>query len=210
MRQPAVREVARRLFVPMIAAVFLVCAPSGCARDFDGTHDSRLRGIDAYLRLPPGRRRGRRTVACGGRSGTSECPAKRHGRDPPSNEAVSRRRYDLAVLLLQRGADPNQLAHGYAVPLVDASSVGDTEMVKILLRFGANVDLAAPRHGVTALLAATRRNKISTVRVLLASDARTDIRQRDGATALEIAESLGNAEIRDLLVDAGARPGKRE
>jgi ankyrin repeat protein len=59
----------------------------------------------------------------------------------PLNSAAAGRHYEIAMLLLERGANPNIRQEGDFVPLHSAAMNGQIEMVKILLQYGADKDL---------------------------------------------------------------------
>jgi uncharacterized protein len=59
----------------------------------------------------------------------------------PLNSAAAGRYYEIAMLLLERDANPNIRQEGDIVPLHSAAMNGQIEMVKILLQYGADRDL---------------------------------------------------------------------
>lgn len=59
----------------------------------------------------------------------------------PLNSAAAGRHYEIAMLLLERDANPNIRQEGDFVPLHSAAMNGQIEMVKILLQYGADKDL---------------------------------------------------------------------
>jgi uncharacterized protein len=59
----------------------------------------------------------------------------------PLNSAAAGRHYEIAMLLLERDANPNIRQEGDFVPLHSAAINGQIEMVKILLQYGADKDL---------------------------------------------------------------------
>jgi ankyrin repeat protein len=59
----------------------------------------------------------------------------------PLNSAAAGRHYEIAMLLLERDANPNIRQEGDFVPLHSAAMNGQIEMVKLLLQYGADKDL---------------------------------------------------------------------
>jgi uncharacterized protein len=55
----------------------------------------------------------------------------------PLHSAVAARRTDVAVALLEAGADPNARQHAGFTPLMEAEQVGDFELAETLIRYGA-------------------------------------------------------------------------
>jgi uncharacterized protein len=147
---------------------------------------------------------------------------------------------EIAKLLLERGADPDiqlkllppyralgndrgldgMLTFG-TTALIRAAKAGDTPLVKMLLEYGANPDLATNR-GYTPIHAAaglgsndidsrgidkTQAQAIETLKVLLAYKA--DINRKDatvGRTAMHGAAIWGWNDVIQFLADNGADP----
>jgi uncharacterized protein len=59
----------------------------------------------------------------------------------PLNSAAAGRHYEIAMLLLERDANPNIRQEADFVPLHSAAMNGQIEMVKLLLQYGADKDL---------------------------------------------------------------------
>lgn len=100
--------------------------------------------------------------------------------DEPLRLALRNRHYEVARLLLERGADPNKrYFFGSEINLAT-----DVESLELLLKFGANTE-ARDRSGITPLMRAVRTNgSIDAVLLLLQygadvnamTDARNDYR----------------------------------
>lgn len=103
---------------------------------------------------------------------------------------------DAAAELLEHGADPNAVAtNGTKLAVINsAAASGNTELVKILLRGGANPD-AQQEGGYTALHSAAHNNNSEMVKALLEAGADRSIRTNDGKTAADMA----GAEVAKLL-----------
>lgn len=70
-----------------------------------------------------------------------DTPSRNGLKVTPLNSAAAGRHYEIAMLLLERGANPNMRQSGDFVPLHAAAQNGQIEMVKILLQYGADKDL---------------------------------------------------------------------
>jgi ankyrin repeat protein len=90
--------------------------------------------------------------------------------------------------LLKNGADPNAVAtNGSKLAVINsAAASGNADLVKMLLRAGANSD-AQQEGGFTALHSAAQQNNKEMVRALLDSGANASIRSNDGKTAADLA-----------------------
>jgi ankyrin repeat protein len=136
-----------------------------------------------------------------------------------------------ARILLDAGANPNDTMPGNAITaLIIASSMGQTDVVNVLLDKGADANIH-DKNGFTAMHAAvrdsdygedraSRATAVATVKVLLAHHADPNVRIKaekpvarttnevslEGATPLALAAEVNNLEVIKLLVDGGADP----
>jgi len=134
---------------------------------------------------------------------------------------------EIITLLLDRGANPNaalktpllmrqhnggdpQLGEG-ATPLMRASKVSDTALIRILLDKGADPNLRL-RNQTTALMIAAARsarnagpeqNTIDAISLLLAKGADINAVNDNGESALHIAVGRGDAVVRFLAERGG-------
>jgi cytohesin len=117
--------------------------------------------------------------------------------------------FELVNRLLQAGADwTRQDSQGNTAVDV-ATSAGRVEVLRRLERLGADVDYESGRLHNAALLEAVRQQDVDGTRRALAGGARTDLKQeRTERTLLMLASLDGNAEIVQLLLDAGAEPNE--
>ena len=81
--------------------------------------------------------------------------------------------------------------HGEATPLHVAIYKGETEFVKKLIEFGADVNEKS--YGLTPLMIAARYNKVEIMKLLLANGARVNDKTEFGVDAMKYAE-LSNAK----------------
>jgi ankyrin repeat protein len=113
---------------------------------------------------------------------------------------------EVTRLLLQHGAQVNARARLGWTALLVASVKGNVATARALLDGGAEPN-APDAYGWTPLMRAVHTRHPNIVELLLSRpDTDIDARERDGATALHIAASLGEKEMVALLLDAGANP----
>lgn len=93
---------------------------------------------------------------------------------------------------------------GFA-PLGLAAFFGHSEAVKVLLEYGADVNLKPPsRFANTAVDAAVSGDHADVVRILLAAGADPNVRSEANYTTLHKAAVHGNLEVVRMLLDHGA------
>jgi ankyrin repeat protein len=118
----------------------------------------------------------------------------------------------IAEVLIGAGADVNAQDTNGKTALNRAVAAGNVEMIHLLLKENARVDLIdkdrrTALHGVCM----TKHNDTAVVKALLssASTALIDRRDRNGKNALHMAIANGNVDLVKTLLDAGADPEKR-
>ena len=92
-----------------------------------------------------------------------------------------------------------------AIPLLRASSSGDTTRVRDLLENGHHADEAFPVIGTRPLMLASASGHVETVDALLDAGADIDAQDFTGWTALHAAAFNGDYATASLLVQRGAR-----
>ncbi len=95
-------------------------------------------------------------------------------------------------------------AYGGVTPLMAASMGGNGEIIRVLLKAGANVNAVSKGNG-TALMAASYQGFDEIVKDLIGAGANVNEATYDGWTALMSASSGGKADIVKILLDAGAK-----
>ncbi len=84
-----------------------------------------------------------------------------------------------------------------------AAGSGNSEIVKLLVEHGANVN-EQPEGEETALMVSTVHGYADIAKLLLAAGANVNARDKSGATALTDAARKGQTEIVHLLIEHGA------
>ena len=120
--------------------------------------------------------------------------------DNALGNASSQNEVEMAMLLLRRGADPNIATEENFTPLLSAAYHGHTEMVRLLIRAGANVNAAETRYGFTPLASAAQYGHAETVELLLDAGADPTVRVKNGMTAMRLARDHGRTDVVKILM----------
>jgi ankyrin repeat protein len=124
---------------------------------------------------------------------------------PPLEQAVQRNKTEIAVLLLESGADTNTLTASKRTPLHLAVERNNPAVAAALLKAGAKPN-ARDKDGWTPLHHAAAKNQLETAKVLLAGGADPMILSELGGTPLHEAAASGGAEIIRLLLEHKVDP----
>ena len=104
--------------------------------------------------------------------------------------------------LFGQGVDPDIQDNRGKTTLMWASSMGDINIVRLLLEYGANPNIQDNR-GETSLMMASSNNYTDIVELLLENNADPNIINSDGETSLLIASKYGRINIVRLLLENG-------
>lgn len=120
--------------------------------------------------------------------------------------AATQGRTEAVRILLEKGTDPDQMAHGFS-SVYQAAYNGHPDVVRLLLDHGADPNLAGentppPLYGATI----STRAKAEAIRLLLDKDAQVNQGDRDGYTPLYWASETGKTEAVQWLLEKGADP----
>lgn len=122
----------------------------------------------------------------------------------PLIEAALAGHRDVAVLIIESGADPSgQDGKGFTA-LHAAAYTGHLDIVMLLIKQGVNVDDHKNKSGVTPLHAATEGNFLDIAKVLLSQDADINIEDGSGWTPVMRATFKSYPEMVKLLREHGA------
>jgi ankyrin repeat protein len=120
----------------------------------------------------------------------------------PFKLALIHNNCSVVEYFLQLGQDPSADPTGGGVtPLMGAAANGDIELLKLLLKYGADPDYPVP-HGDTALMSATKHTEI--FKILVDHYANINAINEDGRTVLIWAAYNGTEEVITLLCRLGA------
>jgi ankyrin repeat protein len=124
----------------------------------------------------------------------------------PAEMAVFQGDAEMVRLLVQKGADVNEV-DDTGISLLSATVLGnDTKMIRTLLALGAHVN-EIDEHSLTPLMHAALIDYGDTevVQLLLEAGADPSVKSKDGLTALDLARRAGHTAIARAL--EGGRPG---
>jgi|GEM_PF-2749609 len=93
-------------------------------------------------------------------------------------------------------------------PLMDASEFGYSDIVRLLIRYGADPNIA-PNDGPSALLLASNRGHLVVVELLVENGANINATNNWGATPLINAASNGHTDVVKFLLQHGANPNAK-
>ncbi len=114
------------------------------------------------------------------------------------NEAIVR-------VLLDEGADVNNVDSGGLTPIMSAVSERKLDILKILIGANADVEARDKVAGITALMIASRAGYEEIIQELLLANANVNaIATTDGSTALMQASEAGHVNVVKALLDAGS------
>ncbi|HEX5323530.1 MAG TPA: ankyrin repeat domain-containing protein [Capsulimonadaceae bacterium] len=111
---------------------------------------------------------------------------------------------DCVRFLLDHKANIDAVADYGGTALMCASSVGNADMVQLLLERGAKVNIREATYGNTALIDASQAGSLASVKLLLAHGADVSVANNRGETALSVASVGGHSAIVEALKGAGA------
>ncbi len=116
----------------------------------------------------------------------------------------------LVALLSDGSIDIDQgLEIGGYTPLMFASLMGRSHMVRILLDKGANVSVLAD-NGFTALHVSAQRGYHAVSKMLVEAPADLEAATNEGDTALHLASTKGHLGVMGVLIGAGANADSRK
>lgn len=115
--------------------------------------------------------------------------------------AVSDNKLAFVKLLLNAGADVNVLDDEGETPLMMIEEETSEEIIKLLINYGAKLDLQSKEYKRTALINVAMTDNFKAMRILIEAGADVNLRDADGESALDIVD---NEDIEQLLIAYGA------
>lgn len=112
--------------------------------------------------------------------------------------------YDFVKFFLYEEINVNTSTIDGITPLMVASSLGNKNILLLLLEYGAKVDLV-DNLGNSALIYASTNNHVDIVKILVSWKADVNIKNKRGESALSVSN---NVEIYNFLVSKGATIGE--
>ena len=116
--------------------------------------------------------------------------------------SVSLGEYDLTKLLLENGANPNQLFYDGTTSLMGAAT-DRMDLVRLLINSRADINIR-DNLGNSALIFSIYHNKTDIARYLIEKNADINYRNKDGGSPFVIAARAGNFDVVKLLIKRGA------
>jgi type 1 glutamine amidotransferase len=123
----------------------------------------------------------------------------------PLHQAILRNRSEIALLLLERGADVDEPDRSQRTPLHLAVERGNVALVEALLARKAKPD-ERDRMGWTPLHHAAAKDRVAVARALLKGGANPMTLSERGGTPLHEAAASGGAEMIQLFLDQRVDP----
>jgi ankyrin repeat protein len=111
--------------------------------------------------------------------------------------AIKKNNFTEAVVLLDKGMNPNVI-EGNNSPLMLAARKGDFRFTRVLIAFGADVNLRND-DGTTALMIAARFGHTEVVDLLLREGADPNLRNSKGYTSADLARMFKHEETASRL-----------
>mmetsp|Transcript_25878 Transcript_25878/g.26092 ORF Transcript_25878/g.26092 Transcript_25878/m.26092 type:complete len:572 (-) Transcript_25878:131-1846(-) len=119
--------------------------------------------------------------------------------------AATHNRTKTVELLLEAGVDPNVMARDGTRPITTSSYHGHVEVVKLLIKYGADLKKNDNVAGVSnAMIVAASNNQVAIIKLLLKHGMPIDMTSESGDTALILASLNGHYEAAELLIKKGS------
>ena len=96
-----------------------------------------------------------------------------------------------------------QYSSEFTISIIEAAKIGNTEVVKLLLKENTDVNIQK-EDGVTALMLASLNGHTQVVELLIKENADVNIQSKDGVTALMLASQNGHNQVVELLLKENA------
>lgn len=110
--------------------------------------------------------------------------------DTPLTKSIFSHQTNLAIWLIENGADVEKSLRNGRTPLITAAGCGDVRVVCALLAAGAQIDRQM-NNGATALMYAVSKGFVNVARSLIEHGASKTLRDNDGWTIVDYARKSG-------------------
>ncbi|KAK6529963.1 hypothetical protein TWF281_009113 [Arthrobotrys megalospora] len=157
----------------------------------------RRRAVPRVGKKPPKKKRRKGNNKRRGRASDSKTPT-------PLSLAAHAGQYDIAKLLIERGADIHSICHKDLRPIHQAVFSGKAEIVKLLVDKKVDVD-AKEIDGWSPVMIAAQIGNCNIIEILADAGANINSEATSGATALFMAAQQGHTAAVKVLLDHGAR-----
>ena len=117
--------------------------------------------------------------------------------------------FDVARLLLDRGAVIEAQNNRKVTPLIVAATWSQTELARLLIKWGARVNYCCGHWG-TALHHAANLRRTEMAKLLMDQGAQPNAKAEDGQTPLHLAAWRGARDFAEFLIDHGAEVNSKD
>jgi uncharacterized protein len=121
-------------------------------------------------------------------------------------QCVAEGKTEVIPLFFAAGFSPDTKDKKGIPLLCVAARSGHLDTLKLLLTYDAQVNLIAEDRGSNALFDSALEKNKDMVKTLIDAGANVNIQSKDGQTALIVVVGVGDEEIVEMLVNAGADP----
>ncbi|KEY73941.1 hypothetical protein S7711_09996 [Stachybotrys chartarum IBT 7711] len=118
----------------------------------------------------------------------------------PLSWAAQEGRLSIAKVLVEAGADVNEIDRYGGIPLLLALEYDHTAVARLLIENGANINIQDD-NGCTALLRAIRDGREIIARFLIENGANINVQDDNGWTALMWTSQKGDGAVAELLIE---------
>jgi len=129
---------------------------------------------------------------------------------PPTDDAlaqcVAEDKTDDVSLFLAAGFSPDTKDKKGVTLLGICARNGSINTLKLLLGSGAQVNMVSEDRGSTALFDGAMKKNAALVKALIEAGADTNVRDKDGQSALVVSVGAGDEKTVEMLVKSGANP----
>ncbi|KAK6523822.1 hypothetical protein TWF281_001790 [Arthrobotrys megalospora] len=127
----------------------------------------------------------------------------------PLTLAILHEQNRSAILLLAKGANPNEPDGRGRTPLICAVKVGDMNTAQLLIDHSAELEAIGGYDGLTALGCAVSASDGEMVKLLIEKGANVNAKSKHGDTMVDLARERGNDEMANFLIEKGGSESPR-